>query len=686
VTWRALLGGLALALCVSGSVCAREPAKLPPLGFGVAWYPEQWPASRWDADLDLMRTADIDIVRIGEFSWSTLEPSEGHYDFAWLDSAIEAAARHGMRVVLGTPTAAPPAWLTARYPDTLRVDEHGVRAEHGGRRQFSFASARYRRFAREIATRMAERYGHNPAVVGWQIDNEIGPPSFDAEARDRFHDWLQRHYGSIGELNRRWTTAYWSQTYDNFGQVPLRGAGQENPGLLLAWRHFVSDTWNDYIANQVDAIRRHSAPRQFVTTNTMHWNAGFDHYALHRQLDFASWDNYIPDGKPDWLDNGAQHDLVRGYLRRNFWVMETQAGHVDWWPVNRALARGQMREMAWQAVGHGADALLYWQWRSALNGQEQYHGVLVGPDDTPMPTFAEAQRIGREFAKAGPALAGTSPHAAVAMLMSYDSRWAIDYQRFNKAFDPLLQFMSFYRPLRQRAQAVDIVSPDAKLDGYALVVAPSLHMLSPVQARHLVDYVRAGGHLVLGPRSGMKDADDALYPRRQPGPFADALGGHVEQFYALDASVAVDGDFGKGQAHIWAESMVADAADTRILERYGDDNGWLAGRAAVLARPLGRGEITYVGAWFDEATQGRLADSLLAAAKVAPLLAGVPDDVEVCERRDGSRRVLILINHAAAARSVSLPAPMRNVLDGTLADGPILLPAHDVGVYSVSSP
>lgn len=659
---------------------ARNTTVAPaPIAFGAAWYPEQWPEAQWAHDLALMRKTRMNVVRVGEFAWSTMEPRQGEFDFDWLDRAIDAAVAQGFDVVLGTPTAAPPAWLTEAYPDVLRVGEDGVRAGHGGRRHFSFASARYRRFARRIASEMARRYGRNPNVIGWQIDNEIGPPSFDGEARARWSAWLEAKYVSVDELNARWSTAYWSQTYQRFDQVPLRATGQQNPALLLDFKRFVTDVWTDYVDNQASAIREHADGRQWITTNTMHWNGGFDHPKMHRDLDLAAWDNYIPDGRPDWLDNGAQHDLVRGYLRRNFWVMETQAGHVDWVEINRALDPGQVREMGWQAIGHGADGLLYWQWRSALNGQEQYYGVLAGPGGEPTYIFDEIARTGAEFERAAPALAGTAPRAEVAMLFSYDSRWAIEIQRHHRDFEPIAAFMSWYRPLRTQAQAVDIVPVDAPLDDYRLVVAPHLNVLPASDAMRLEAYVRRGGCLVLGPRSGMKDEFNALHTERQPGPLVEALGARVEQFYALDEAVGVSGALGSGEVRIWGEMLRTRSPATKVLMRYRHPGGWLDTEAAMVARELGKGVITYVGAWLDDALMQVWAARALERVGIEPILADVPDGVEVASRVGAGSRVLILINHADTPRRIALPRAMVDVLAG----GELRkfeLPAHEVAV------
>ncbi|MGH8297568.1 MAG: beta-galactosidase, partial [Steroidobacteraceae bacterium] len=361
-------------------------------------------------------------------------------------------------------------------------------------------------------------------------------------------------YGTIASLNRRWTTAYWSETYDRFDQVPMH-SHDENPGLLLDFRRFVTDTWASYIENQVSAIRAHADPRQLITTNTTHWGDQFNQYVVSRELTMASWDEYVPDGHYHWLEEAVQHDLVRGYKNEDFWVMETQPAFVDWWPVNAALPPYAMRELAWQAVGHGADAVLYWQWRSALNGQEQYHGTLLGADGTPVPAYRVVSRIAAQMARAAPAIAGTSPHSEVAMIQSYDSRWAIGFQRQQKDFRVVKEFDAFYAPLERYAQSVDVVSPHDPLSRYRLVVAPALNVLTAAEARHLAAYVRGGGHLVLGPRSGMKDAWNALWPQRQPGPLTTLLGGRVRQYYALDAPVPLSGVLGSGQASIWAEAL-----------------------------------------------------------------------------------------------------------------------------------
>ncbi len=649
---------------------------------GTSWYPEQWPESRWNADLDLMQQAHMNVVRMGEFAWSTMEPAEEEFDFGWLDHAIAMAGQHGIRVVLGTPTAAPPAWLTAKYPETLRLEEDGRRAEHGNRQQFSANSTKYRALAVRIAQEMAKRYGHNPNVIGWQIDNEIGAPTFDPEAVAQWHAWLGRKYGTVAELNRRWATAYWSQTYDSFDEIPYHSKG-ENPALLLDYKHFVTDTWVGYVQVQRNAIRPLADTRQFITTNTMHWFTAYDHYTMHEGLDLAAWDNYVPDGHLDSGLNAAQHDLVRGYKRQNFWVMETQPAFVNWGPVNAALPPGVTREMAWQAVGHGADAVLYWQWRSALNGQEQYHGTLLGADGLPVPVYREIAQLGEEFAKlsaAVPTFTSTTRHNQVAMVQSYDANWAIQFQRHTNKFDYEGSFLSFYRAVLPQAQGVDVVSTTAPLGGYKVVFAPALNILPDPLAAHLLEYVRSGGHLVLGPRSGMKDVDDGLQPAGQPGPLIEALGAKVVQYYALDAPVAV----GTGKATVWAEELRANAPDTKVLLTYGVGDGWLTGKPAVVSRNYGKGQITYIGCDFDPVLMSAFVSGELNAADVKPLVRGLPENVEVMRRSapDGTT-VWIFENHGMQPVHVDAGAPGTDLLSGKTTM-PEQIPAHGVVVWKLS--
>jgi len=637
---------------------------------GVAWYPEQWPESRWEEELRLMEAADLKVVRLAEFAWSRMEPSEGHYDFDWLERAIGLAARHHIVSVIGTPTATPPAWLTQKYPDTLRMEPNGQRVTHGNRAHASVTSPRYLEFCRRIAEQMAIRFGHNPNVVGWQIDNEYGYAlmSYDSVTREKFQDWLKAKYKILGNLNTHWTTAYWSESYDNWAEIPIP-VGGHNPGLMLEWKRFVSQEWDEYQRNQIDVIRKHADPRQFITGNLMGFFDGFDHYQITAPLTFASWDDYVGSGHVDPAYNGLAHDLTRGFKRQNFWVMETQPGAVNWAPLNNFLNRGEARAMAWQAIGHGADDVNYWQWRSALNGQEEIHGVLVGPDGTPVPFYDEVSQTAHEFVQVESSFRDTIPVSQVALLYSYDSHWAIQFQKHTEKYDDIGLLKSYYRALRQLSQSVDVVSAYAPLDSYKLVVAPSLNVLPKDLGDHLLEYVRNGGQLVLGPRSGMKDEFNALLPQRQPGYLAEALGARVEQYYALEKEFPVSGTWGTGTASIWADQLKTRVPDAEPLLKYGKSNGWLDDQPAAVTRSYGKGRITYIGAILDDKLMAVAAEWLVQKSGVIPVFGALPEGVEVSRRTGGGgKQVFILINYAQESRRVALPHPMKALLENKQAE------------------
>jgi beta-galactosidase len=656
--------------------------QIPGLVLGAAWYPEHWPEDRWAKDLTLMQAAGINMVRVGEFAWSRMEPSEGQFDFAWLERAIALAGKHHIKVVVGTPTAAPPAWLTQKYPDTLAIWDNGKRATHGNRGHYRPTSKRYLQFCRRVAEEMAQRFGHNSNVIGWQIDNEYGPVSYDEDTQRQFQTYLRAKFKTLDELNRHWTTDYWSQTYDNWEEIPIP-IGYHNPGLMLEWRRFITETIRNFQQNQITAIRAHADPAQFITHNFMGFNNGFDHYVVSQDLDFASWDHYVGSGHLDPLGAGQTHDLTRGFKRKNFWVMETQPGTVNWAGVNNALDRGEVRRMAWESVGHGADAVAYWQWRSALGGQEQYHGSLVGSDGKPRPIYEEVAHIGRDFDKVSSLLQGTSPSPVTAILFDYDSRWAIDFQRHHKDFDSVNYLNTLYRPLRVATQDIDIVHPSAPLSQYKLVIAPALNILSDERAKHLLEYVNGGGHLVLGTRTGMKDEFNALRSERQPGlALSRLLGGDVMEYYPLEKSIPVSGKLVNGEATVWAEWLEVNDSQTEVLLRFEKSNGWLDGQPAVITRPVGKGRITYLGGQFDANVTSALVGWLVKDAGIHPALGPVPEGVEVCRRVGKSKEVFIVINHTVQPQSIALPREMRDLLRNANPSKTLSLPSGEVAVVT----
>ena len=642
--------------------------------FGCAWYPEHWPESRWPEDLRLMREARMSFVRMAEFAWSRIEPEEGRFELEWLERAVEAASAVGLRVVLGTPTASPPMWLVQKYPEVLAVGPSGLRRRPGSRSHYSPASERYRQHCRRAAEAMARRFGKHPAVLGWQIDNEYKSLSHDDDTRAQFQRWLAERHGTLEAMNRRFSLAYWSQEYTDWSQIPLPVPSADpfpddwhHPSLKLEWRRFQTEMWRSYQAVQVETLRAHIDPRQWITHNFMGFFDGFDHYRLAADLDLVSWDSYVVGAQLDPHRTGAAHDLMRGLKRRNFWLMEMQPGPLNWRPVNGTPGPGEIRVMAWHAVGHGADAVSFWQWRSALGGQEQYFGTIMGPDGSPRPVFGEICALGAELERAAPFLDGTGPAPEVGLLHSYDSRWALDLQRHHEGFDPVAQLVEWYRPLRALGLDVEIVAPEAILDGLRLVVAPSLHIATTELAATLAEFVRRGGHLVLGPRSGMKDLDDALHPMRPPGPLAALAPATVTEFYALEQPVRVAGPAGTGEAHVWAEWLQPISGSCEVLLRYDQPGGWLDGKVACATHALGAGRVTMLGAWLDGPLMSALLAELASRAGAIPPFGPPPPGVEFCRRvaqERRSREVLVALNHGEEGRTISPGRRGRDALTG----------------------
>lgn len=654
------------------------------LYIGSAYYPEQWPEANWKEDIRLMAAAGFNVARLGEFAWSTLEPAAGQFNFAWLHQVIDELAAAGIRTVLSTPTAAPPPWLVQQYPAILAVDQDGRRVQVGNRCHYCVNSTEFHAAVQRLVGALGAEFGSNPHVIGWQIDNEYNRYCFCEHCQELFQQFLAQRYETLATLNARWSTTYWSQTYSDWTQIPLP-IGPHNPGLMLEHRHFITHSYRRFQRLQIDQLRPHLRPEVWITHNFMYWHEGYDHYDLAADLDLASWDWYVGSGHLDYQVSGAAHDLVRGYKRRSFWLMETQPGHVDWRQINNALNKGETRAAAWHAVAHGAQAVLYWQWRSAYGGQEQYHGTLLDQAGQPRPFYTEAQQIGQDFQAVADALAGAEVRARVALLNCYDSRWSIQAQRHHVDFDYLAHLLHYYRPLAARNVSVDIVSPAAPLDDYSLVIAPALLIQNPAQVAALQTFVANGGHLVLTIRTGMKDSYNALLPQRQPGGLASVAGVEVEEYYALEQPVPLQGAGLTGATSVlWAERLrKLPGCAVQTLASYGPANGWLDGQPAITRHTYGRGQVTYVGVYLEKtADQQALLDEILRTAGVQPDLI-TPENVEARRlvRPDGME-IYILINHTRRAVSVPLPWPAENLLSDQAVTGELSLEPYGVAVLA----
>ncbi|WP_309571768.1 beta-galactosidase, partial [Deinococcus sp.] len=527
----------------------------PHLLLGSCDFPEHVPRDRWARYAQQQRDAGLSFVRIAEFAWSRIEPNQGHYDWNWLDQAVEAYHAAGLKVVLCTLTATPPAWLTRAHPEILPHDEQGRVREFGSRRHYDFASSVYREHSRRVTLAMALRYGRHPAVVGWQTDNEFGchatSRSYGGASAAGFPEWLRRRYSVVERLNEAWGNVFWSMEYASFDQIhpPILTVTELNPSHVLDYARYCSSLIADFQREQVEILREMS-PGRFITHNFMIFESGFDHYEVAAGLDFASWDNYplgmleffAPSGSgeevktrfartghPDLI--AFNHDVYRslasggqGLGREGrgtppgLWVMEQQCGQVNWAPYNPLPADGAVALWTAQAWAHGADVVSYFRWRAATMAQEVMHSGLLHHDETEDRGLAEVRALDQTQFPAGPV------PARVALLHDYESLWLYDQQKHAASMSYWTQMVAYHGALRSLGVDVDIVHADADLSGYAVAVAPAITLVSEIRAARWAQAVGGGVKLVCGPRTAFRMPGGQTWAEGQPGPLSSMLG------------------------------------------------------------------------------------------------------------------------------------------------------------------
>jgi len=611
----------------------HEPA--PHLLLGVCDYPEHVPQDRWRAYARMQRELGLTFVRIAEFAWSRLEPTEGHLNWHWLDEAIDTLAREDLRIVLCTPTATPPAWLVRNHPDILAYDAHGRVRDFGSRRHYDFASPEYRQHSRRITRLMAERYGQHAAVAGWQTDNEFGchgtARSYGGASARAFPAWLRARYGTLHALNEAWGNVFWSMEYTDWTQIrpPVLTVTEPNPSHVLDYARFASDMIRDFQAEQV-AILRELSPGRFVTHNFMIFESGFDHYDVAAELDFVTWDNY-PTGMLEFFAHGVDdttkaryartghpdavsfnHDLYRGLLRKPLWVMEQQNGQVNWAPYNPLPADGAVQLWTANAWAHGCDVVSYFRWRAATMSQEVLHSGLLRHDETPDRGYHEVRTLD---ATAFPT--GDVP-ARVALLHDYESLWILDEQT-NGGPTYWTQTMTYYAALRALGLDVDVLHPDADLTGYALVVAPALTLIPEARLQKLRRDAQER-LFVFGPRTAFRTASGRAHDNGQFGNHKDFFGARCLNFESLRPGLTVRA--ARHETTAWAEGYEP-LGHASVLATY--DDGPLRGQAAVVRHA----NTVTVGAHANTLILDVL-KTLAAEAELAPAL--LPGGVRVSRR------------------------------------------------------
>lgn len=650
--------------------------------FGADYYPEHWPEERWETDARLMKEAGFNLVRLAEFAWVKMEPHEGDFDFDWLLRALAILNDHGIKAVLGTPTAAPPAWLCINKPMVMRVNEHRQQITFGNRQQCCINQPEFVESSEQIVEAMADVFGEHEGVIGWQIDNEFGPLCYCEECQRLFQDWLMDKYGSLEALEAAWGTIFWSHTYTDWRQIPLPWStgGAPNPSLALDFRRFWADRFVHYARHQIKCIRKFSDKP--ITHNLVGlWWDHFNYQKLADILDFVSLDNY-PFGECDPAGIAAALDGTRGYQKKNFWVMEQMSGPGGWGEMTPSPRPDRIREWTYQAIGRGADAISYFRWRPCRSGTEQYwHGIL-NHDGSTNRRYAEIKRTRTELASFEALIEGTQVKAQVAFLHDYDSRIALSYQKSNPAMSYMDTLLGIYRGLFANNIPVDILSKDWDLAGYALVVAPAHFVLTKARARMLRDYVRGGGALVMTYRSAVKNATNLIFDQPLPGLLQDVFGIEVKEYHspAADEENMIWGVMGDIQGHSARVSTWLDLLELKGAEAVAKyDGGFIHKEIAITRNLYGKGRAYYIG------TQPE-AEFLNALTEVIAKDAGVqfgpptPEGVEACVRSADDYTLTFVINHTDHIKTIPIPGPCTDLICNKPVDGSITLDSYGVAV------
>ncbi|PFG41978.1 beta-galactosidase [Isoptericola jiangsuensis] len=652
--------------------------RTPQIRYGGDYNPEQWPRAVWEEDYAAFDQASIDTVTLNVFSWATLQPDADTYDFTQLDEIVERAVAGGRDVVLATSTGALPPWLAHAHPEVCRTDFQGRRHVYGQRHNACPSSPVYRRLSAELAGRIAERYAGTPGLVAWHVGNEYG--GFDGGCwcdlcGAGFQDWLRERYGTLDRLNEAWNATFWSHTFTAWEQIVPPNMLSEHwrgpdhtafQGITLDYRRFMSEAMLANYRDEKARIREHDAHTP-VTTNFMGMFRPLDYHRWAADLDLASWDNY-PPGQREHARTALAHDLMRGLKDgAPFWVMEQTPTITASRDVNPVKRPGVLRLWSWQAVAHGADAVLYFQMRQSKGACEKYHGAVLdhaGRTDTR--AFREVAALGGELRGLGDTVLGARTPARVAMLFDWDSWWAAEMtDGFNRHARYVDTVLGYHKALWNAGAQLDVVPVTADLTGYDVVVAPMLYMLKGDVAARLEEVAARGGTVLSSFWAGRSDEDANAFLADAPGPLGDLFGLRVEETDSAEPGdvnpvhlTGPDGDVTAGGTLVF-EVVVPQGAE--VVGTYGAE--FYAGTPAVTRHPYGDGEAWYVATALDAVGLEHVVRRVLARHDLVGPYADAAD-VELAVRAKDGQRFAFVLNHALEAREVAAHASGTDLLTG----------------------
>ncbi len=654
--------------------------RFPAFLHGGDYNPDQWLKypEVLEEDIRLMQAAKVNCVSVGIFAWAALEPVEGEYDFAWLDRVIDRLWAAGIRVDLATPSGARPAWIAQKYPEVLRVDEYFRRHHFGGRHNHCLTSPVYREKVRAIDTALAERYASHPAVILWHLSNEYSGDCRCPLCQEKFREYLRRRYGSLEALNEHWWTGFWSMKYTDWSQVESPSPiGQDaNPAMWVDWRRFSTQQCKDFILMEKAAV--HSVnPELPVTANLMQRFWDYDYFDLAEAIDVVSWDSYPLWGSGNDLvqasEHAMTHDLMRSLKGQNFLLMESTPSQVNWHAVNRMKKPGMHLLSSMLPLAHGADSVMYFQWRKGRGGSEMFHGAVVGHDGTAdTRTFREVRSVGEALEKLAPLYATEKKQARVCILYDWQNLWALDYAQFARKGDMRYTetVNAHYRAFWQAGVSVDFRDCRActDLSPYSLVIAPMLFMTHGGIEEKLNSFVRGGGTLVMTYCAGMIGEDGLAWQGRTPHGLTETLGIH-----ALELDALFDGDANtlireRDQWRLTRLCEVIEADTAQVLGRYGSD--YYAGQPCLTVNACGAGKAYYLAAEPEEAFLHRFYGELIREMGIPKAIGSQLPDGVVAQERGGA---VFLMNFAPSSGDVLLDHPCRDLLTDRTLSGKITM-------------
>ena len=672
-------------------------SKIP---FGGDYNPEQWPEEVWERDYRLFDVARIDMVTLGVFAWSLTQPGPDTYDFTTLDRIVGRATAAGRRICLATGTAAHPAWLARAYPEVTRTDFEGRRHRFGQRHNSCPSSPVFRRLSTELARRVARRYAGNPDVAAWHVGNEYGGACYCELCAAGFRDWLRVKYAGVDELNAAWYTTFWSHTFTDWDEIEPPSALTEHwrgpdhtafAGITLDYLRFMSDAMLANFTDEKAAIRE-SSPDVPVTTNLMGVYRPIDYHRWAAHLDFVAWDNYPPDDESR-ARMALTHDLMRGLKDgAPFWLMEQTPSVTACRDVNPLKRPGVMRLWSWQAIAHGADAVLFFQMRAGRGACEKYHGAVIGHasrSDTRV--FREVARLGAELERFGDAALGARTPARVALLFDWDSWWALET---SDGPSRLVRYpsvvLSYYHALWDAGVDLDVLPVTADLSPYDVVVAPVLHVLKGDLAQRLEQVADRGGSVVATFLSGRVDENANAFLMDVPGPLGDLMGVRVDEWDAREADFANPVRLSTGVDELDSPASlvfeIVNPEGAEVLGFYQAD--FYAGTPAVTRNRFGSGHGWYVATALDQAGVSWVIRRVLEEYGLVGPYAEVADlETAVRVAPDGAR-LRFLLNHRAEAVEVTAATGGVDLLSGDKLEvgQPIRLEPYGVMVVREDGP